>query len=236
MLMSWFFAGGRNKRRRPDRRPDRAQEHADLSASLDRLESRTLLSTAVAPVIGERGPRLHGNGQREVVGPVRASVPHGFYDAPFALELSTPTAGAEIRYTLDGSEPTADHGAVYTGPITIDRTTILRAAAFKAGYLRPADDAQTYLFLDDVLQAVPRRAGAARLAGELGEQRGRLRDGPGDRQPPPLRRRQAQGRAQGDPLDLADDRPGEPVRPGRSASTPTPCRTAGTGSGRRRSS
>ena len=112
-----------------------------------------LLSTAVASILGDGGISVAS--QHGVVDPVRVSVPHGFYEAPFALELSTPTAGAEIRYTLDGTEPTADHGLVYSGPLTVDRTTTLRAGAFKAGDLAPPTIAQTYLFLDDVIRQSP---------------------------------------------------------------------------------
>lgn len=38
----------------------------------------------------------------------------GFYATPFAITLSTATPGATIRYTLDGSDPTAS-SAAYTG-------------------------------------------------------------------------------------------------------------------------
>ena len=41
---------------------------------------------------------------------------------------------------------------LYDGPITIDRTTNLRAAAFLDGYLTPDVDTQTYIFLDQVIQ------------------------------------------------------------------------------------
>ena len=70
----------------------------------------------------------------------------GFYDEPFEVEISTTTAGAEIRYTLDGKPPTATTGTVYTGPVPIQRTTTLRARAFRAG-LEPTNiDTHTYLF------------------------------------------------------------------------------------------
>jgi hypothetical protein len=79
------------------------------------------------------------------------SVKRGFFDAPFEVGISTKTADAKIRYTLDGSAPTANHGFIYDFPLIINRTTTLRAAAFKAG-LDPTDvDTQTYIFLDDVL-------------------------------------------------------------------------------------
>lgn len=84
--------------------------------------------------------------------PVRFSAPHGRYAEPFWLELSTADGGVTIRYTLDGSAPTATHGLVYGGPIRVDRTLVVRAAAFHPGR-RPAPVAsRTYLFLEQVLR------------------------------------------------------------------------------------
>jgi len=80
------------------------------------------------------------------------SADRGFYDEPFTVEIVTKTSDAEIRYTTDGSAPTASTGSVYTGPITIDTTTTLRAAAFKPGWISTNVDTQTYIFLDDVLR------------------------------------------------------------------------------------
>ena len=75
----------------------------------------------------------------------------GFYTAPFSLTISSLTPAAEIRYTTDGSTPTATTGNLYTAPISITGTTVIRAAAFKTGY-EPTDvDTQSYLFLDDVI-------------------------------------------------------------------------------------
>lgn len=81
------------------------------------------------------------------------SYPSGFYEAPFALHLTCPTPDAQIRYTTDASTPTATGGLVYnpSQPISISRTTCVRAAAFKAGHLASAVQTRTYLFLDDVL-------------------------------------------------------------------------------------
>jgi hypothetical protein len=109
-------------------------------------------------VLGERyfktstpgGPNNTG----DIIGTVADtsfSVEHGFYDAPFDVTISEATAGAQIRYTIDGSAPTATTGNVYSGPIHIAATTTLRAAAFKPGLVSSRLDAATYLFLDDVL-------------------------------------------------------------------------------------
>ncbi len=87
-----------------------------------------------------------------VVERVTSSVTPGFFDAPFPVALSTTTANATIRYTTDGSTPTATNGITYTGPITINGTTNLRAVATQFGYLSVPDRTWSYLFLDDVLQ------------------------------------------------------------------------------------
>jgi len=77
----------------------------------------------------------------------------GFYEAPFTVTIATATDGATIRYTTDGSEPTASHGAsaVNSAQVTIDRTTCLRAAAFKQDHEPTNVDTHTYIFLASVL-------------------------------------------------------------------------------------
>ena len=87
-----------------------------------------------------------------MVADTRFSVDRGFFDEAFNVAITTDTPGAEIRYTLDASEPTATTGTVYTSPIHIDGTTALRAAAYRPGYLPTDVDTHTYIFLDDVLQ------------------------------------------------------------------------------------
>ncbi len=83
-----------------------------------------------------------------VVGDTTFSVDRGFHDAPFDVEITTTTPGAIIRYTLDGSAPTENHGTIYAGPIQVADTTTLRAAAFKAGLRASNVDTQTYVFLE----------------------------------------------------------------------------------------
>lgn len=64
------------------------------------------------------------------------------------LELSMPAGtpeGAEIHYTLNGSEPTLSHSK-YTGPLHINRSIVVRAKIFCDGYLSPRSTTQSYLF------------------------------------------------------------------------------------------
>ena len=80
----------------------------------------------------------------------RFSHDRGFYETPFDLEITTDTVGADIYYTTDGSAPTEAGGTLYTTPIRIDTTTVVRAAAFKPEHAPTNVDTQTYLFLDQV--------------------------------------------------------------------------------------
>jgi len=58
-----------------------------------------------------------------------AAPPAGAYPASQLVTLTCATTGATIRYTLDGSQPTAC-SARYTAPVTIAASTTLRARAF----------------------------------------------------------------------------------------------------------
>lgn len=67
----------------------------------------------------------------------KASPPGGVYSEVLEIVLTTTTAGAAIRYTLDDSEPTQS-STLYTGPIEIASSTLLKARAYKDGY-EPSD-------------------------------------------------------------------------------------------------
>ncbi len=86
---------------------------------------------------------------------LKLSQKHGFYDKSFKLEITDTdnlaTDGAKIRYTLDGSVPTAD-SKEYTSPITISKTTVVRTAVVGADGLQSKIATATYLFLDDILK------------------------------------------------------------------------------------
>jgi hypothetical protein len=79
------------------------------------------------------------------------SVDRGFYDTPISVTISTLTEGAQIRFTLDGSAPTADSGNIYTNPVAINSTTVLRAAAYKPNHVPTDVDTHTYIFRDDII-------------------------------------------------------------------------------------
>jgi len=92
------------------------------------------------------------------VSDIEFSHKRGFYDEPFYLMLATETEDAIIYYSLDGSKPYQStargtpSGTVYTDPILINRTTILKAIAIKTGWMPTDIKTQTYIFIEDVIR------------------------------------------------------------------------------------
>ncbi len=76
------------------------------------------------------------------------SLPGGFYEQGFYVGLSVSLESATIRYTLDCSEPTSS-SPVYTSPIFVDTTTVIRASAFKENWIAGAIATATYIFNAD---------------------------------------------------------------------------------------
>ena len=117
---------------------------ADIGYGIDNSDSiRFLIPT---PGAG------NGTGFDGRVADTKFSTDRGFYESPQSITITTATLGAEIRYTTDGSEPTATTGNIYSEPISVTTTTTLRAAAFQPGLLPTNVDTQTYLFLEDVIR------------------------------------------------------------------------------------
>jgi hypothetical protein len=77
---------------------------------------------------------------------VNFSKPGANFTEPFNLELSSASAGAVIRYTLDGSLP-GTNAFLYEAPLRITNTTHLRARSFQEGLLPGPPRSQAYLKL-----------------------------------------------------------------------------------------
>jgi hypothetical protein len=67
----------------------------------------------------------------------------GTYDQPQTVTLSDTTSGATIYYTTDGSTPTTS-STVYTGPISVTRTTTIEAMAAASGMADSSVAGATY--------------------------------------------------------------------------------------------
>lgn len=86
------------------------------------------------------------------VADTKFSVDRGFFSGPFDLVITCPTTNTTIRYTTNGAPPSATNGFVYSASIRVGGTAVIRAAAFRTGFIPSDVDTQTYLFLDDVIR------------------------------------------------------------------------------------
>lgn len=110
-------------------------------------------------------------------GDVIFSKPSGFYDGSVTVALSTLDSNGTIYYTLDGSEPSLnsysitlagiaddypeyvfppanyDGGILYTSPIEITQTTLIRARVYRNGNFHGGDCYNTYFI--DYSQTLP---------------------------------------------------------------------------------
>jgi len=78
---------------------------------------------------------INGMPGRDVLAPPRITPDGGTFGAALSVTLSSPDAGAQIRYTLDGSVP-GPQDPLYSDPIRITGATVVRARAYKEGMTR----------------------------------------------------------------------------------------------------
>lgn len=84
--------------------------------------------------------------------PVEFGVSRGFFEQPFTVTLAAATPDTVIYYTANGSEPTPRTGQRYANPISITRTTLLRAMAVQPKRKPSASVTHSYIFIADVLK------------------------------------------------------------------------------------
>lgn len=87
-----------------------------------------------------------------LVGEIRASASSGLCQEPFTLVLFSPTAGARLLYTTDGSAPDRFHGTPYRGPLQVSSTTVVRAIAIRPGFASSPVLTRTFVFPQSVLR------------------------------------------------------------------------------------
>lgn len=78
----------------------------------------------------------------------------GRYTAAQSVTITSATQGAVIRYTTDGTEPVSS-SKTYSTPITVDKTTTLKAKAFKSGLTDSATSTAVYTIVSENTAAEP---------------------------------------------------------------------------------
>ncbi len=107
--------------------------------------------------------QVNGQGYSTAVADTVFSIHRGHYTTPQTIAITSATPGAQIRYTTDGVAPTPTTGTVYTQPITISTSTVIRAIAHMADGMPTNVDTHTYLFL----AGVPNQATMAASTGPV---------------------------------------------------------------------
>ena len=80
----------------------------------------------------------------------------GFFDDPFDVTMTTVDPNANIRYTLDGSDPSPTTGTLYSGPVRISPPAArglvpIRAIAYRNGFLPSDIVTHSYIFVERVM-------------------------------------------------------------------------------------
>ncbi|MFT5188307.1 MAG: hypothetical protein ACI9DF_001063 [Verrucomicrobiales bacterium] len=151
------------------------EQRTDISYGLD-PDGNFAYFTSPTP----RAP--NGSGILGFVADTKFSTKRGHYSKAFELVITTETEGASIVYTTDGRDPREGNlfspTRIYEGPITIDRTTTIRAFAKKADFVSTNIDTQTYIFTNDVIRQTNEPAGFPNTWGEFTGTNGSVRGRP----------------------------------------------------------
>jgi polygalacturonase len=98
----------------------------------------TTHTAAVTLTVGSGGPP-----PPPVADPV-FSPAGGTYTTTQSVAITSSTSGASIRYTTDGSTPSATVGTIYSGPVSVSGSETLTAIAYESGFTNSAVTNATY--------------------------------------------------------------------------------------------
>ncbi|HOW97223.1 MAG TPA: chitobiase/beta-hexosaminidase C-terminal domain-containing protein [Kiritimatiellia bacterium] len=93
----------------------------------------------------------------------------GAFSGSVTFSLSCATAGATIRYTLDGTEPTAS-SAAYAGPYALKGSATVKAKAFKSGLVNSATAVAVFTVNPSALTTLGNGQIVSALYGSTGSQ------------------------------------------------------------------
>jgi len=104
----------------------RLHRYTGVSGGLPQYNHETLTTEYVYNVSVQ-------SGQVQSSAAPAASPAPGTYNTAQTVTLRSPTEGASIYYTTNGSDPTAE-STLYTAPITVSQTTTIKAFTVKPGF------------------------------------------------------------------------------------------------------
>jgi len=113
------------------------------------VQVRFIASLIVCFVLQLANTRLHAQTNTP---PPTFSRPGGTFTTLFQLTLNPASPQDQIRYTTNGGKPTAA-STLYTGPITIDTTVLVRAIAMRSGLQHSQSVSEGFIALGSDIQS-----------------------------------------------------------------------------------
>ncbi|MEA1896475.1 MAG: CotH kinase family protein [Bacteroidota bacterium] len=105
-----------------------SQQEVDISYGLNpQLNTDWMFSGNPTPGLANSLAGFHSS---ERASKPEFSINGGVYDHSMSIAISSLSPGATIFYTLDGSKPTIE-SSVYTGPLSVNSTTVIRAFTYE---------------------------------------------------------------------------------------------------------
>ena len=143
--------------------------YSDRYWSLEKNGQTYTAPNAISPFVYQMWAAYRGSPPPAAVGKVEtpqiSPIP-GHYDLPQTVRITTNTAGATIRYTTNGSEPTAS-STIYSTPLTVASNSTVKARAFKTAMEDSASAAASYTFGVAAPTITPNGANVATRGGNL---------------------------------------------------------------------
>jgi len=137
-------------------------ESIPLNGSIGRQEAAGGFFYMTTPTPGQDNKE----GFRRISDKPSFSVEPGVFKPGESLTVEL-SAGGEIRYTTDGSEPTVK-STLYTEPLTLEDSTILRAISIEEGKVTSRIATASYIFYDTYMPIVSLVSPPDRLFGKNG--------------------------------------------------------------------
>lgn len=94
--------------------------------------------------------RANESGADSVLAPPQFSLPGGVYRTNVQIAITSSSSSAVIRYTINGTEPITT-SPIYTGPVNLTSSTLVRARAFATNAIASEITAQSYTVLGNDL-------------------------------------------------------------------------------------
>ena len=110
-----------------------------------------LVENGSAPMLSPTPGKENTAAGTGLVAPVVFSKESQLFDSTLQLKLSCETKDATIIFTTDGSLPEPETAQVYEQPLTLDRSTVIRAIATAPMKISSAPVAKSFLHIDSLL-------------------------------------------------------------------------------------